>query len=187
MRGLPEAIYPARIKNARKIDGWMDEIELNWLAEQAAKCQKIVEVGSWLGRSTTVLAENTSGLVFAVDTWLGAPEIPQELIGPPGWLFAEFKKNTKGLPVIPVQMLSVQAAGLFKRAGICDLDMIFIDASHDYVSVKADILAWQPLLKTGGILCGHDYSTYVGVRQAVDELLGAVKLPAYSIWVKEGI
>jgi len=164
----------------------MDEVELLWLADRAKECHKIIEVGSWMGRSTTALAEHTPGVVFAVDTWQGAPEIPQDMVGPQGWLFRQFQENTKGLPVIPIQMPSVEAAGLFKRAGLADFDMIFIDAAHDYESVKADILAWQPLLKSGGLFCGHDYGVFPGVDRAVTELLGSIKLPAYSIWVKEG-
>lgn len=183
---LPDAIYPSRIARAREVPGWMDEFELLWLTDQAAKCCRIVEVGSWKGRSTVALAENTPGVVFAVDTWLGAPEIPKEEVGPPGWLFQQFQDNTKGLPIIPIQLESTRAAEFFKRGDFGQFDMIFIDAAHDYESVKADIQAWQPLLKAGGIFSGHDFTVFPGVAKAVTELLGKVRLPAYSIWLKEG-
>ena len=36
-------------------------------------------------------------------------------------------------------------------------DMVFIDASHNYSSVKRDIKIAQRLCRRGGTLCGHDY------------------------------
>ena len=37
------------------------------------------------------------------------------------------------------------------------LDLVYIDGCHKYESVKKDISVWYPKVKTGGILCGHDY------------------------------
>lgn len=64
---------------------------------------------------------------------------------------------------------SVEVAKTFENKS---LDFVFIDAAHDYESVRADIEAWMP--KTRGIIAGHDYiPTYPGVMQAVDEKFGA--------------
>lgn len=53
-----------------------------------------------------------------------------------------------------------------------ELAAVFIDAAHDYASVKDDISFWLPKVKTGGILAGHDYGgDWTGVKQAVDESL----------------
>jgi hypothetical protein len=46
----------------------------------------------------------------------------------------------------------------------------YIDAAHDYESVKRDIAAWMPKIKSGGILAGHDAQS-PGVQKAVKELL----------------
>jgi hypothetical protein len=50
-------------------------------------------------------------------------------------------------------------------------DFIFIDASHDYESVRADLDAWLPKLRARGVIGGHDYRTgaFPGVTRAVDE------------------
>ena len=50
------------------------------------------------------------------------------------------------------------------------LDFVFIDASHDYNSVKGDIEYYTPKLKPNGWLCGHDMD-FPGVNKAVNELL----------------
>ena len=54
-------------------------------------------------------------------------------------------------------------------------DFIYIDATHFYESVKADLNMYLPKLKKTGIIGGHDYTnTYhddFGVVQAVDEFV----------------
>lgn len=50
------------------------------------------------------------------------------------------------------------------------LDFVFIDADHSYGSVRADIAAWLPKVKSGGIIAGHDFAPeFPGVIQAVSE------------------
>jgi hypothetical protein len=51
-----------------------------------------------------------------------------------------------------------------------ELDFAFIDASHAYEDVKADILSWLPKIKKGGYLFCHDYGLFEGVTRAVQEL-----------------
>ena len=50
---------------------------------------------------------------------------------------------------------SVSASNLFPDKS---LDFVFIDGDHSYAAAKADIEAWAPKVKAGGILCGHDYT-----------------------------
>ena len=38
------------------------------------------------------------------------------------------------------------------------LDMVFLDARHDYEAVLDDVAAWKPKVRRGGILSGHDFS-----------------------------
>ncbi|NOR90110.1 MAG: hypothetical protein GQ524_07625 [Anaerolineales bacterium] len=51
------------------------------------------------------------------------------------------------------------------------VDFVFIDGDHSYDHVKADVQAWLPHIREGGILCGHDYGwdKWAGVKQAFDE------------------
>jgi len=55
------------------------------------------------------------------------------------------------------------------------LDFVYIDAKHDYVSVKDDILNWLPKIRKGGMIAGHDYhdkGDTACVKTAVDEAFG---------------
>jgi hypothetical protein len=66
------------------------------------------------------------------------------------------------------------------------LDMIFIDADHDYGAVKKDLINYYPKLKKGGIFAGHDYTENCGVVTAVDEFAADNKLElniSRSSWI----
>jgi predicted O-methyltransferase YrrM len=172
------------ISRALEIPGWMEEKELIWLANEASRHDKIVEIGCWMGRSTRALADNTSGMVLAVDTWKGSEEHQDQLKDKdPDWLYGQFLVNMTGTTnVFPVRLSSTEAAATCKET-LRDFDMVFIDASHDYESISADIVAWKPLIKPGGIICGHDRG-YPPIHQAVTELLGQAGGDT-DIWVKQ--
>ncbi len=169
---------------ALTIDGFMHPPELAWLAQQASTRKRVVEIGSWMGRSTRAIADNLpeGGVVYAVDTWQGTPgdaHYKGLQDKPVGWLLEQFRRNIgpellapPEYRVRPLTLPSVAAAD-YLGAGCYNLrfDMIFIDAAHDYDSVKADILAWRPLLAPGGLLCGHDYEACRTGMRAIDELI----------------
>lgn len=73
---------------------------------------------------------------------------------------------------------SIEAA---KEISDASLDFVFIDADHSYEGCKADIAAWVPKLKPGGLLSGHDYNNIeypcFGVNQAVEEFSAERNLP----------
>jgi hypothetical protein len=60
------------------------------------------------------------------------------------------------------------------------LDFAFIDGNHLYKHVRADIYAWWPKIKSGGLLTGHDYGIDLdaeniwGVQRAVDEFADGI-------------
>ena len=50
-------------------------------------------------------------------------------------------------------------------------DLMYIDAEHNYISVKNDLLLCKQKTKINGIIAGHDYDNnkYPGVVRAVNE------------------
>jgi uncharacterized Rossmann fold enzyme len=66
------------------------------------------------------------------------------------------------------------------------LDFVFIDADHSYEGCKADIDAWLPKVKRGGLVAGHDYENTefpkFGVKKAVDECFQEVTLGKNFTW-----
>lgn len=53
-----------------------------------------------------------------------------------------------------IKLPSVEAA-----RNVEPLDFCYIDAAHDYTSVKSDIESWWPRIKSGGVLGGHDFDS----------------------------
>lgn len=66
------------------------------------------------------------------------------------------------------------------------LDFVFIDADHSYEGCKADIDAWTPKVRSGGLITGHDYENTAfprfGVKRAVDERFQEVTLGQNFTW-----
>lgn len=169
---------------ALAVEGWMQPSELAWLATAAWEARRIVEVGSWKGRSTMALAESmpADGILWAVDTWEGDPgndcQMREMREAGPGSVRAEFERNlAEYLATGRVRQLAMPsvdgAARLLESEGRV-FDLAFIDAAHDHESVAADIRALLPLIRPGGVLAGHDYDGrgIPGVKRAVDEAFG---------------
>jgi len=182
------------LENAKKIDGWTFESELATLAKLAEDKENIVEVGSWKGRSTRAICDNTKATVYAVDHWKGPEDFErwsydyQEviLIGSNG-VFNIFKDNLREYvdsgKLIPIKKSSVQGAKYLTKAfGEEYFDMVYIDADHTYEHAKEDIGLYLPLIKKGGIISGHDFN-WEGVHNAVCELLPDCKTEG-NIWYK---
>ena len=137
-----------------------------------------VEIGAWMGKSTIYLAQklkdlNSEAKFYTVDNFLGSAEHQAELQRLDKSLLSIYQANLDACGVTgyvnTLVMSSVEAAATFKDRSV---DFVFIDGSHAYEDVKADIEAWLPKIKPGGLLAGDDYSKeWHGVMEAVDELL----------------
>merc|ERR1711924_11109 len=72
------------------------------------------------------------------------------------------------------------------RTSTGSLHLVFVDGNHSYAAVQADIHAWWPLLRPGGLLIGHDYHPLCpGVVKAVNEFaleLGVELVLSTEMW-----
>jgi len=174
---------------AQAPEGWMLPAELLHLYESAQGKQRIIEVGSWKGRSTHALcsgAAKTGGIVWAVDHFRGSADGRDLTHGAdPDEVYKAFTQNTKQFENLFVHRAdSLEAAKSFPD-GYADL--LFIDGEHTEDACRADIMAWARKVKDGGILCGHDYDprTWPGVVAAVDGIFGKPDGVCHSIWHKK--
>ena len=169
------------VDKAEKIQGWMTRAELEWLYEKAKDMQSVVEIGSFKGRSTYVLASacnGDSGKVYAVDPFTGAatPEAGKST-------FEDFIKNCGHFKNLTVLKKMSQEAATSEHVP-ADVDMVFLDGDHSYEAVMEDLETWTPRAKK--LLCGHDLTdpNNPGVRQALYEFFGADRVASGpdSIW-----
>lgn len=151
----------------KKIDGWFDfEDVYTEQVKNANDGAVFVEVGCHKGRSTVYLAEliKSSGKkidLYCIDIWEDEK------------VYMEFIDNISSYPfVYPVR----------DRSTNIDIkaDFVFIDADHDYYSVKDDLKHWLPRTKK---IAGHDYSEFwPGVVKAVDETFSKYEIIGNS-WI----
>lgn len=158
------------------------------------KFNKMVELGNYYGWSSCFLCNerktyDDNFIVYAVD--LHDMPLVKESLGT-GYAeidfmrkrqFRLFETNVKNHNlqdyITVIKSCSWEAATLFEDNSV---DFVFIDADHQYESVKKDITAWYPKIKIGGIMSGHDYISKFGVADAVNSFFGK----RYQVW-EEGL
>lgn len=148
-----------------------------------------IEVGSWKGMSACFMAVEiiNSGKKIkfdCVDTWEFYDWFVD--IGKSAYsdLYEIFIKNIEPAKdyINVVRSISWDAALHYNDESI---DFVFIDAGHDYDSIKKDLISWLPKVKKGGVIAGHDYY-HTPVLTAVHEMIGESNIiPNGSCWVYE--
>lgn len=167
----------------------------------AGLCQSIdartyVEVGCKEGRTTGfVLANCPEVRAIAIDPWCqqeAGADASRETYEK--WDFTEIERQFwenvgSNRERCRMERMTSQTAArnVFKAGSDWALqeDVVFIDALHDYESVKQDIGLWWPLVREGGYLAGHDFNhKWPGVMRAVAEAfpLFKVGLAPDSVW-----
>lgn len=119
-----------------------------------------VEVGCAYGaNATNLLSQWTGKTLYLIDPFERQPE---EVYKEQGNLVAPYALYETGC-----RELSERDSRAVVRKGYSipesaafdalSLDFVYIDANHAYASVLADLDAWWPKVKFGGIFCGHDF------------------------------
>ena len=179
--GLDPAAYPDDLQ------GWGSDHPVLAAAIEKLRPKRIIEVGSWKGRSAINMARTVRALglqceIVCVDTWLGSPE--HWLRAAPGWYESLAMKN--GYPqlfytfmgnvvrhgfqdiITPLSMTSESAAFVLRHLKM-SFDLAYVDAAHEYEPAKRDFVAYWDLLTDNGALIGDDYIIWPGVTQAANE------------------
>lgn len=172
--GLEDEEFAAALAATAEVGGWLTPAQARRLWERARALRpgsRIVEIGSFHGRSTIVLARARleGSELIAIDPHAGGDRLPQtSRHEPPEGQrdFLTFRANLRRADVeshvIHVRSRSLEALPLV--AG--EVDLLFIDGAHRYQAVRADIERWGARVPPAGTMLLHDSFNAIGVTLA---------------------
>lgn len=176
------------IKLSQQIQGWLTEVEAAELYHLARKLTpangpRVVELGSWQGKSSVMLAGGLLGKkdarLYCVDPFgcdenseyqkkyydplvVGTPETGEQIFS------SNLQKSGVAQIVTPLKGYSFEFADTWS----VPIDLLFIDANHEYESVARDFQMWVRHVKRGGIVAFHDANgVWPGPTRVVEESL----------------
>jgi len=183
---LPELMFTRSIlARMRTVEGWLEEAEANLLVAataralaEAPEAQAVVEVGSYCGRATVVLAGVVKAVRSSAKVWSIDPHDGR--IGSADRIFTV-------APSLPKLMHNLAATGVADAVEVVQaqahsvpwkdpIAFLLIDGLHDYASVASDFSHFEPWIADNGSVAFHDYgSHFQGVTAFVDELTASGK------------
>lgn len=153
---------------------------LKQLKKSLGEVKSAAEIGVWRGDfSIQIIDILKPEKFYAIDPY----KIFEGMVSAPGLefknqesldkLYENVKQKISSHGHEVIRQKSLDAVGMFDDNS---LDYVYIDGDHTYEGCLADIKAWWPKVKSGGILAGDDYDVAktglgydFGVITAVDE------------------
>jgi hypothetical protein len=162
------------------VEGWMSSGQARRLWDRATAVPsggRIVEIGSYRGRSAIVLALASDGAaseVVAIDPHAGNDRGPQEIVGSVSEGEADneaFRANLSAAGVAErvrhVRLPSSDALGAVPG----EIDLLYVDGAHRYGPALDDLRRWGARVRPGGTMLVHDSFSSIGVTLALMRLL----------------
>ena len=161
---------------AHRVPGWFGETEaaVFWSVVHEVRPASVVEIGSYLGRSTTLLglalqhADVPAARLVAIDPHTGDRQNLRAL-------------GISTIPTLDLFRVYMQAAGIGELLDVRvapsaevaadwhdPVDLLFVDGWHSKRGVLADARGFGPHLTDRGIVCFDDYTAYKSVRRGAD-------------------
>ena len=173
--GFSPRSFDQVFRSIADVQGWMTRAQACRLWDRAAELSsgdRIVEIGSYHGRSAIVLASAApAGVeVITIDPHGGNDRGPQQYEG-------EFEAGQRDHEVFVGNLTN---AGIVHRIRhvrkasqdatsdvLGEVEIVYIDGAHRYHPAKADIERWGRKIAVGGTLLIHDSFSSVGVTFAI--------------------
>ena len=160
------------------VEGWLSEGQARRLFERAAAVPpsgRIVEIGSYRGRSAIVLARAAAGAeVVAIDPHAGNDRGPQEIHGSASEGEADnraFRENLARAGVTEAVRHVRQPSQDALDSVEGPIDLLYVDGAHRLRPAMDDIAGWGARVSPGGSMLVHDSFSSIGVTLALLRLL----------------
>jgi predicted O-methyltransferase YrrM len=168
--------FDAAMQAADGVEGWLTDEQARRLFERASTAMRIVEIGSFRGRSAIVMAKAAppGAELVAIDPHAGNDRGPQEIEADAARgeedhrvFLANLERAGVAERVRHVRLPSQDALG--EVAG--ELDLLYVDGAHRFGPARDDLERWGERVRPGGRMLVHDSFSSVGVTLASMRLL----------------
>lgn len=139
--------------------GFTDRTHIAYWLNQRAMLGAAAEIGcAFGGFAREILPKWNGRKYYMVDLWARQPQAvykeKTDDVNYEGWY-----RDCKALADAnrKVVILRGPSFEMAKHVRNGELDWVFIDANHCFEAVTADMNAWWPKVKVGGVFSGHDY------------------------------
>ena len=157
------------------VDGWMTDDQAKRLYDRAGELPsgaKVVEIGSFRGRSAIVLAlaapEDVE--VVAIDPHAGGDRGPREISPDHARGDEDFEVFAMNLRQASVEdrIRHVRKLSYHAHADVPgEVDLLYVDGAHRVGPARADISQWGDRVSMGGTMLIHDSFSSIGVTLAL--------------------
>jgi predicted O-methyltransferase YrrM len=169
--------FSAALAAVAGVEGWLTDAQARRLWEAARALPagaQVVEIGSYRGRSTVVLARATDARLVAIDPHAGNDRGPQEIEG-----YAREAESDHEAFLANLERAGVTSRVRHVRRFSADahaevdgpIDLLYVDGAHRYGPARDDIREWGARVAAGGTMLIHDGFSSVGVTLATLRLL----------------